>query len=387
MPTPLALGIALVVGGATIAPALTLENTLVGRIAPAAMLNEAYTWVVTVAVAASAVGGAGGGPDLVDAGGRAVGVPLRRRGASRWPRWSRRCPPGRSPGRTRARRPGSRPRSPRARWRRPRGAARQQVGGRQLAGACAVAGEPVVAEQRPPGTGACRARKNAGRSLSTPPRVGGEPVGVGPHPLERRRPRPAPATVVGHLDAQPAGEPAHLAVEVGRQVVVVHEHDVGLVRGGPTRRTGATCTPGSESISSRGSSSLSIQPRSQSRERQPRGGRGCVGAGWPVSCGDPLPVEVVALVVERDGHVERVPGDHDVRGPRVERHAVERGVGLDEPPVLAAPPAGRTPRRVATTSQSSQGDSSPAAPAARASGRPAARRSSASRWCRSWTGC
>ena len=48
MPNPVALGVALVIGGATIAPALTVENTLVGRIAPAAMLNEAYTWVVTV---------------------------------------------------------------------------------------------------------------------------------------------------------------------------------------------------------------------------------------------------------------------------------------------------------------------------------------------------
>jgi MFS family permease len=57
MPHPLALGVALAVGGATIAPALTLENVLVGRIAPAGMLNEAYTWVVTVAVATSAAGG------------------------------------------------------------------------------------------------------------------------------------------------------------------------------------------------------------------------------------------------------------------------------------------------------------------------------------------
>ncbi|MBF9134183.1 MFS transporter [Plantactinospora sp. S1510] len=61
MPSPIALGIALVVGGATIAPALTVENTMVGRISPASMLNEAYTWVVTVAVAASAAGGAGAG--------------------------------------------------------------------------------------------------------------------------------------------------------------------------------------------------------------------------------------------------------------------------------------------------------------------------------------
>ncbi|MGW3897442.1 MFS transporter [Micromonospora profundi] len=69
MPTPLALGVALVIGGATIAPALTLENTLVGRIAPTGMLNEAYTWVVTVAVATSAVGGAGAGLIVDHAGG------------------------------------------------------------------------------------------------------------------------------------------------------------------------------------------------------------------------------------------------------------------------------------------------------------------------------
>ncbi|MFF5178523.1 MFS transporter [Micromonospora sp. NPDC000316] len=69
MPTPLALGVALVIGGATIAPALTLENTLVGRIAPTGMLNEAYTWVVTVAVATSAVGGAVAGLIVDSAGG------------------------------------------------------------------------------------------------------------------------------------------------------------------------------------------------------------------------------------------------------------------------------------------------------------------------------
>ena len=48
MPNPWALGVALIIGGATIAPALTVETNLVGRIAPGAMLNEAYTWVVTV---------------------------------------------------------------------------------------------------------------------------------------------------------------------------------------------------------------------------------------------------------------------------------------------------------------------------------------------------
>ncbi|HEX6500285.1 MAG TPA: MFS transporter [Micromonosporaceae bacterium] len=58
MPNPTAMGIALVVGGATIAPTLTVLNSLVGRIAPRSAVNEAYTWSVTVAVAASSAGAA-----------------------------------------------------------------------------------------------------------------------------------------------------------------------------------------------------------------------------------------------------------------------------------------------------------------------------------------
>lgn len=56
MPNALALGVALVVGGATIAPALTVQNSMAGAIVPRSMLNEAYTWLVTVSVAASAAG-------------------------------------------------------------------------------------------------------------------------------------------------------------------------------------------------------------------------------------------------------------------------------------------------------------------------------------------
>jgi MFS family permease len=69
MPSPLYLGVALVLGGATIAPALTVESNLVGRLAPAAMLNEAYTWVVTVSVAGSAAGGAVAGAIVDQPGG------------------------------------------------------------------------------------------------------------------------------------------------------------------------------------------------------------------------------------------------------------------------------------------------------------------------------
>ncbi|BCB86696.1 MFS transporter [Phytohabitans suffuscus] len=83
MPHPVALGIALAAGGATIAPALTLENNMVGRIAPVSMLNEAYTWVITVAVGSSALGGSvsglivdqpGGVPWAFLFAGAAVGV-------------------------------------------------------------------------------------------------------------------------------------------------------------------------------------------------------------------------------------------------------------------------------------------------------------------------
>jgi MFS family permease len=58
MPDVVWLAVALTVGGATIAPALILENSLVGRITPAPMHNEAYTWVMTVGVGSSALGGA-----------------------------------------------------------------------------------------------------------------------------------------------------------------------------------------------------------------------------------------------------------------------------------------------------------------------------------------
>ena len=57
------------------------------------MLNEAYTWVVTVSVGGSAAGGAVAGVIVDHPGGRALGVRLRRPVLSA-PRWSRRCRPG-----------------------------------------------------------------------------------------------------------------------------------------------------------------------------------------------------------------------------------------------------------------------------------------------------
>jgi MFS family permease len=61
MPTPFTFGVTAVIGGAAIAPALTVANSLVSRLSPGHMLNESFTWMVTVSVAGSALGGAAAG--------------------------------------------------------------------------------------------------------------------------------------------------------------------------------------------------------------------------------------------------------------------------------------------------------------------------------------
>jgi hypothetical protein len=70
MPNPTALGVALTIGGATIAPVLTVHNSLVGLVTPATMINEGYTWIVTTSIAAGSLGGALAGV-LVDHAGTA----------------------------------------------------------------------------------------------------------------------------------------------------------------------------------------------------------------------------------------------------------------------------------------------------------------------------
>lgn len=68
--------VALLVTGCTLAPALTVENALVARIAPAGMVNEAYTWVATVAFASSAAGSAIAGVAVDRPGGVPVAFAL-----------------------------------------------------------------------------------------------------------------------------------------------------------------------------------------------------------------------------------------------------------------------------------------------------------------------
>jgi hypothetical protein len=59
----------LLIGGTVIAPALTVGTLLVGRTVPGGMLNEAYTWAITISVGASAAGGAIAGAVVDQPGG------------------------------------------------------------------------------------------------------------------------------------------------------------------------------------------------------------------------------------------------------------------------------------------------------------------------------
>ena len=59
--SPWAMGALLFLGGTAIAPTLTVQSSLVGSLAPAHATTEAFTWLSTIAVGASAVGAALGG--------------------------------------------------------------------------------------------------------------------------------------------------------------------------------------------------------------------------------------------------------------------------------------------------------------------------------------
>ncbi|MGY1812798.1 MFS transporter [Blastococcus sp. SYSU D00820] len=63
--SPWALGVLLFLGGSVIAPTLTVQNTLVGSLAPVHATTEAFTWLSTITVGASAIGAALGGA-LID---------------------------------------------------------------------------------------------------------------------------------------------------------------------------------------------------------------------------------------------------------------------------------------------------------------------------------
>ena len=131
-----------------------------------------------------------------------------------------------------------------------------------------------------------------------------------------------------------AGQPAHLAFEIGLELVVVEEHDVGAVAHRPERREvmqrrGETARRRLRSAES--GSSTHCQKRSISdsgRSRDPVGeelgeivepDRGGAGADQRVE------VHVVTVVVPRERDVAGVAADGDVGDARRRRAARRAG--------------------------------------------------------------
>ena len=163
-------------------------------------------------------------------------------------------------------------------------------------------------------------------------RGGHQPVGTRPHAVEGgRRHQRGPGTP-GHGDTEQSRQAPHLTLQIGQQVVIVHEHHAGP---GPAR-------PGVGQVQHDARQGVELGPRIHHRadpaqdpfpQRGP--GRSRVEASrLPRELAHPLAVDVGTVVVERHRHVEGVPGDHDVGGPGVEGDPVERCVGLDHPAVI-----------------------------------------------------
>jgi MFS family permease len=79
---PWVLGALLFLGGTAIAPTLTVQNSLVGAIAPAHATTEAFTWLSTMATGASAVGAALGGALIESRAGVSASLLLAVAGAA-----------------------------------------------------------------------------------------------------------------------------------------------------------------------------------------------------------------------------------------------------------------------------------------------------------------
>ena len=147
----------------------------------------------------------------------------------------------------------------------------------------------------------------------------------GPEPRPRRR---GPATRLVDGDAETIGELPHRTVEIGLEIVVVHEHDVRRVA--PRPRVGQVPRDPRQVVEVLPRVEVHLDPREQRLVQRRRRRRGGSGGALPGELGPAHAVEVELLVVERHRGVERMPRDHDVRDASVERDAVEGRVRLDE---------------------------------------------------------
>lgn len=90
-PGTLALGVVMVLSGAVIAPAMTVQAELLSQLAPRAMLTEAYTWLTTTNLSLAALGSAVAGAVVDGPAGAtggflvAAGAALVATGVAAWP--------------------------------------------------------------------------------------------------------------------------------------------------------------------------------------------------------------------------------------------------------------------------------------------------------------
>ena len=236
--------------------------------------------------------------------------------------------------------------------------ARRGVGRRELGATRADSGRAAfrsrIASPRP----RAAAAEEGGAVLEDARRRRGEPVGARPHPLERgrldqSRPSSASGTSMPSRSASRRISPSR-SVE---QVVVVRPARRWARPAAPTRRSGATSRRAASPAASCGSPSP-LDPSPQPLVERAAGRRlaGRLGAARQLAPSAPgrgcRPGGRATPPCRAGG------GPPRCTSPGVERQPVERGVGLDEPPVLLGRRAGRRPRRVGSTSQSSHGDSS-----------------------------
>ena len=163
-----------------------------------------------------------------------------------------------------------------------------------------------------------------------PGRIG---VGVRAHGGERGRPDQARPYSLVHGNAQEVGKPAHLAVQVGLQVGVVKEEDVGQPAIGPEGPVEVGRRPGGKAILGPGVR----RRRHPHRKQSVRFGR--EGKSGPFRQAQPAPdlgigrVGDVGQVIDHgEERVARIAAAHDVGNVREVRQAIQRGVRLQNPP-------------------------------------------------------
>ena len=211
-----------------------------------------------------------------------------------------------------------------------------QVGRHERPHPLLVAG--LVASRDPAGPFAVRPGPQERGSVPPDAQLGRRDDVLGPlaHALDRRLGRELHGPRGRERDLEGVRQPAQLRREVGPVVGVVEERDVRVPPVLPRLR---------EVVEDEGQTRRATEVVLLDEVLQPLLGIGGGDPGRDVAVvgridrlGPELPhpvhVEVLVVMLHGDRDVPRVTTDDDVGGPGIERQPVERGVGLDEPPVV-----------------------------------------------------